>query len=224
MSATAEDHAYFRAVEDVFIGLRGAPLLLSPADWQVAQRWHRMGVPLALIETTLTEVFTKRGERGARGRIQSLRYCAPAVEAAWEEIQELQAPGEREAEAPALDVPARLAALAAALPPKLPGRDELAAAIGALDGPPERVEQALTRLDERTLDAAERRLRAPGREELERQAEASLAGVAGRLPAAEVEAARARLVRRLLRKRLELPVLSLFGPEAEAGDQDRSAS
>lgn len=218
MSATAEDHAYFRAVEDVFIRLRGAPLLLSPADWRVAQRWHRLGVPLALIETTLAEVFAKRGERGARGKVQSLRYCAPAVEAAWEEVQELQAPGEREEEAPALDVPARLEALAAALPPKLAGRDELAAAIRALTGPPETVEEALVRLEEETLDAADRRLRAPGRDELERQADASLAGVADRLPAAEVEAARERLLRRLLRKRIELPVLSLFGPEAEAAE------
>lgn len=216
-AGTADDHAWFRAVEDVFIRLRGAPLLLSPADWQVAQRWHRAGVPLALIETTLAEVFARRGERGARGRIHSLRYCAPAVEAAWEEVQELQAPGEREAPPPALDVPARLAALAAALPAKLPGRDELAAAIRALSGPPEAVEEALARLEEETLDAADRRLRPPGRAELERQAEASLAGVAGRLPPAEIAAARDRLLRRLLRKRIELPLLSLFAPEAEAG-------
>lgn len=215
---SAEDQAYFRSIEDTFIGLRGAPLLLSPADWRVAQRWRRAGVPLELIETTLAEVFARRKERGARGRIHSLRYCAPAVEAAWEEVQELTAPGERETAAPALDVPARLEALAAALPPRLPGRDRLAEAIRALEGAPEAVEAALSRLDDETLDAAEKRLRAAGRAELEGQVEASLAGVAGRLPRREIEAARERLVRRLLRKRIGLPLLSLFAPEAEAGE------
>lgn len=215
----ADDHAYFRAIEDAFIRLRGSPLLLAPADWRVAQRWRREGVPLALIETTLAEVFAGRAARGARGKVSSLRYCAPAVDAAWEEVRELQAPGEREAAAPSLDVEARLEALAAALPSSLPGRDELAAAIRALSGAPEAVEEALARLDEETLDAAERRLRTAGRAELERQAEASLAAVAGRLPAGEIEAARGRLLRRLLRKRIGLPVLSLFAPEAEGVDE-----
>lgn len=216
---TAEDTAYFHTIEDRFIGLRGSPLLLSPSDFRIAQRWHRKGVPLALVEAILPEVFARRAERGgARGKVLGLRFCAPAVEAAWEEMQELQAPGERETAAPALDVRARLAALAAALPARLPGRDELAAAIVALDGPPEAVEAALARLDETALDAAERRLRAAGRAELERQAAASLAAVAGRLPAAEIEAARDRLLRRLLRRRIGLPVLSLFAPEAEAGE------
>jgi hypothetical protein len=216
--ATAEDTAYFRAIEERFIRLRGSPLLLSPSDFRITQRWHRRGVPLALIETILPEVFARRAERGgARGKVYGLRYCAPAIESAWEEMQELQAPGEREPAAPALDVPARLEALAAALPARLAGRDELAAAIRALDGPPEAVEAALARLDEAALDAAEARLRAAGRAELEAQAAASLAAVAGRLSAAEIEAARSRLLRRLLRKRIGLPVLSLFAPEAEIG-------
>jgi hypothetical protein len=217
--ATADDYAYFRAIEDRFIGLRGSPLLLSPSDFRIAQRWHRRGVPLTLIERILPEVFARRAERGgARGKVYGLRYCAPAIESAWEEIQELQAPGERETAAPALDVPARLDALASALPARLPGRDELVEAIRSLSGPPEAVEAALARLDEETLDATERRLRAGGRAELERQAAASLAAVAGRLPAAEIETARARLLRRLLRKRIGLPLLSLFAPEAEAGE------
>ena len=217
--ATAEDYAYFRAIEDGFIRLRGSPLLLSPSDFRIAQRWHRRGVPLALIESILPEVFARRAERGgARGKVLGLRFCAPAVEAAWEEMQELTASGEREAAPPEFDVPARLEALAAALPSRLPDRDELAAAIRGLAGPPEAVEDALTRLDEEALDAAERRLRAAGRAELERQAGASLAAVAGRLPAAEIETARGRLLRRLLRKRIGLPVLSLFAPEAEMAE------
>src|SRR6185295_3536233 len=113
--AADSDHAYFQAIEESFVELRGAPLLLSPADWQVARRWHEEGVPLDLVRRTLAEVFARRKERDAKGKISSLRYCAPAVDAAWEEVRELTAPGRR-VEAPAFEVPPRLAALAAAWP------------------------------------------------------------------------------------------------------------
>src|SRR5436305_15095180 len=115
MSATADgpdpDHAYFQAVEEIFVELRGSPLLLSPADWQVASRWHKEGVPLDLVRQTLEEVFARRKERKAKGKISSLRYCGPAIEAAWADLRELTAPGHR-VEAPAFEVAPRLAALA----------------------------------------------------------------------------------------------------------------
>src|SRR5436305_902597 len=103
MNETVEEppHAYFQAIEEIFVALRGAPLLLSPADWQVARRWHGEGVPLDVVRSTLEEVFAKRKERGAKGRLSSLRYCAPAVEAAWADLRELSAPARR-AEAAAL--------------------------------------------------------------------------------------------------------------------------
>src|ERR1044072_6632178 len=77
-----EEVTYFRADGDAFVHLRGAPLLLSPADFQVAKRRRREGVPLSLVVATLQDVFAKRRERGATGRINSLRYCAQAVDAA----------------------------------------------------------------------------------------------------------------------------------------------
>ena len=117
-AAEVSDHAYFQAIEEKFVELRGAPLLLSPADWQVASRWHREGVPLELVTRTLEELFARRKERGAKGRISSLRYCVPAVEAAWGDLRELTAPGHRAA-APAFETAPRLAALAAALPARL---------------------------------------------------------------------------------------------------------
>src|SRR5215217_7943611 len=115
MEEFESDQAYFQAVEKIFVELRGAPLLVSPADWHVASRWHQEGVPLALVKRALEEVFAKRKERGTKGRISSLRYCAPAVEAAWADLRELTAPGER-AEAAPLDIAARLRNLAAAVP------------------------------------------------------------------------------------------------------------
>jgi hypothetical protein len=221
-----ETDAYFHAIEEIFLRLRGAGTTLSPADWQLAARWHREGVPLALVERVMAEVFARRRARGKKGRIQSLRYCENAVDAAWAEIREMTGPGRRLVVEP-LEVPPRLAALAAALPPGLPGRDELAAKITAL-GPPadgtgargtfhdsEVVEDALARLDRDLLERAAAALSAEERAALESHLESTLATLADRLPAEELDAARDRLRRQLLRQHLRLPVLSLFSPEAE---------
>jgi len=215
-----EDHAYFLAIEDHFVRLRGAPLLLSPADWQVARRWHRQGIPLELVRRALEEVFARRRERGAKGRISSLRYCAPAVEEAWSERSELTAPGTR-VEAEAFDDASRLAALAAALAAIGGGsawlaglRAELAALADAgLD--PQAVEERLAELDRRMLDGALAALAAEERAALDATLDKALGAIAGRLAAAEIEHARGRLARQVLRERLGLPMLSLFSPEAQ---------
>jgi hypothetical protein len=206
----ASDHAYFQAVEEIFVELRGAPLLLSPADWQVARRWHREGVPLDLVRSTLEEVFAKRKERGAKGKISSLRYCAPAVEAAWAALRELTAPARR-AEAPAFEVAPRLAALAASLP----AREALSARVAGLSGDPQEVEEHLAALDRQMLDQAWDGLDGETRSEVEAAVEKTLASLAGRLPRAELASSRERLVRQTLRRKLGLPVLSLFSPEAQ---------
>jgi hypothetical protein len=208
------DHAYFQAVEEIFVELRGAPLLLSPADWQVARRWHQEGVPLDLVRRTLVEVFAKRKERGAKGKISSLRYCAPAVEAAWADLKEMTAPGQR-AVAPAFEVAPRLAALAAALPRALAGRDSLVLRLTLLSGDPQDVEERLAALDREMLDALASGLDPEERTEIGAAVEKTLALLRGRVPAEEIEASRERLFRQTLRRRLGLPVLSLFSPEAE---------
>jgi len=208
------DHAYFQAIEEMFVELRGAPLLLSPVDWQVARRWHQEGVPLDLVGRTLTEVFARRKERGAKGKISSLRYCAPAVEAAWAELKELTGPGQR-AVAPAFEVAPRLAALAAALPRALAGRETLAARVTSLQGDPQDVEERLAVLDREMLDGMAAGLDAEERGEIGAAVEKTLALLGGRLPADEIATSRERLFRQTLRRRLGLPLLSLFSPEAE---------
>jgi hypothetical protein len=217
--AEDSDHAYFDAIEEIFIGLRGAPLLLSPADWQVARRWHREGVPLDLVRSALEEVFAKRKERGAKGRISSLRYCAPAVEAAWEELKELIAPARR-AEAPAFEVVPRLAALAAALPSSFADRDYWAKRVTGLAGAPEEVENHLASIDHNMLSSAIGSLAEEERDEIERAVEKTLSLLRGRLPADELATSHGRLFRQTVRRRLGLPVLSLFAPEAQGAGQD----
>ncbi len=93
-------------------------------------------------------------------------------------------------------------------------RAELAALADAgLD--PQAIEERLAELDRRTLDGA---LAALGNEEraaLDATLDRAIGAVAGRLAAAEVERARGRLARQVLRERLGLPMLSLFSPEAQ---------
>ena len=210
-----DDHAYFQAIEEIFVRLRGAPLLLSPADWQVARRWHQEGIPLDLVRRSLEEVFEKRKERATKGKINSLRYCAPAVEAAWADLRELTAPGER-AEAPALDIPARLGNLAAALPATVLDRDAFVEKITALAGDAPDVEAALSVLDRDLLAAVASALDSEPRKEIEAAVEKTLEALRGRIPAEELERSRERLTHQVLRQRLALPVLSLFSPEAGA--------
>lgn len=239
MSATGEteslsDHEYFRAIEEVFVELRGAPLLLSPKDWRTAREWHREGIPLDLVLRTLEEVFERRRERGDEDKISSLRYCDRAVRSAWKRVEELtgasaaHGSGSAPAERSSPDVSSRLEALARALPAEPSACREAAHRIRSLlsaaasnepDAPaPPRdersIERALTRLDEEILERLARDLSPEEKRALEEEAEASLAPLAERLPQEEIERARQRLLTQKLRRRFAVPTLSLFAPEA----------
>src|SRR5262249_7474773 len=118
-----------------------------------------------------------------------------------------------------IDVPARLAALAAALPAETAGGAELAARVLALRGGSAVVEQALAFLDAELLARAGESL-APGlAAQIDAALEPTVATLARRLPAAEIERARDRLRQQVLRKRLGLPILSLFSPDADPADR-----
>lgn len=212
------DHQYFRALEDFLIDLRGAPLLMSPADYRVAQRWHGRGIPLDHVRQAMRDVYAKLRERGGKEPMNSLRYCAKAVEASWKQVEELRAPGERDEAAVGIDVPARLAGLAAALPADLPERAARAERIATLAGDVEHVEAALSALDREVLAGLEAGLDEEARADLDARVEETVSSLFGRLFAGDVDRARDRLRRQLLRRDLDLPVLSLFSPEAEAGE------
>lgn len=205
---------YFRAIEETFIRLRGSPLLLSPEDWRQADEWRRRGVPLELVLAALEQVFTRRAERGAAGKIQSLRYCAPAVETAWQEVEAMTAGGRRR-DAPAVDVGARLTALAGSLPP---AQADLAERVRGLSGSTSDVERALARLDEEMMAEVSARLEADERRALEKRTAAALEALAGRVRTEELGEARERLLRQALRRARGLPVLSLFSVEAASGE------
>lgn len=208
---SAEEHLYFLAIERVFIEERGSPLYLSPKDWQVALRWYEAGIPLEWVERTLREIFEQRRAKGTADKILSLGYCRRSVEAAWKRQQKMQAP-DVEPE-PAIDVAARLAALAAALPLGLAARDGWRRRIVELEGGAERVEKELEELDREMFAAVSADLDEGERRAIDDALARAMAHVA-RLPPPQLEEAKARLFERILRERLGLPVLSLFSPEA----------
>lgn len=218
---SGEAHRYFRELEDFFIDLRGAPLHLSPSDYQVAKKWYQRGIPLDHVRRVVEEVFAKRRERDADGPPVTLRYFRRPVENAWKQVEEMQAAGERTA-APAFDLRGRLRSLAAALPAALPDRETLADRITALTGDTEHVEATLSTLDREMLSAAAAALDGAAREAIDQQVEDTVSTLFGRLFAGDVDKARTRLHRQILRRHLDLPVLSLFSPEAERGEPSES--
>src|SRR5262252_1380230 len=91
MTETAADNEYFAAAEAAFIRRRGTPFLLSPRDFSLLREWRALGVPLEAIQQGIDDAFSRRDERGAAGRVNSLWYCRDAVLSAWERRAEAAA-------------------------------------------------------------------------------------------------------------------------------------
>ncbi len=219
----SEDHRYFRVLEEAFLRLRGAPLVLSPADWKLAREWKELGIPSSFVVEVFEEVFERLALREAQAeaapseaarqqasrhrRVNGLRYCAPAVEKAWREQAELLGAVVPEASpadpSAAAEMASRLESLAARLPPDWPGSRELAARILALKGDLNDVESALGGIDEAMLEQALVDLESSRREEIESEAQRRSAELGGG------EAIVAKIRTRLIREALGLPRLSL---------------
>ena len=217
---------YHNAIESFFIDLRGSPLTFGPKDYHIAKEWYAEGIPLELVKRTVRELFARRDTQKDEERnkkVWGLSYCRRAVKAAWRLQQELQAPA-ASGDAAEIDVATRLANLAEALPAGLDGRDDLTMKIRALAGDAEVVEAGLTRLDREVVQRAAATLSAADAAAIERQLAASRDALAERLPADELERAGDRLREEILRRRLDLPVLSLFAPEAVSDPRIRCAA
>ncbi len=212
----ADELAYYRAVEDHFAFLRGTPFLFSPRDFALLRRWWAEGVPLAAVLVGLTEVFERRRERGD-DPVSSLSYCRHAVARHARRLGAARV-GTAEPETP-IDVPARLAALAAAV--RGAGRlfageealgralSRLAAAIETLPpaAPPAALDEELAQLEASALDALVEAL--PGA--LAAQVTGEVERQLGELGLDEEARGRTRVAlrRRAVREALGLPRLEL---------------
>jgi|KBSSwiStaDraftv2_1062776.scaffolds.fasta_scaffold376476_2 hypothetical protein len=227
---------YLLAIEETFNRRRGAPHLLSPRDWALADSWRRTGVPLRLVLQGIENCFDafERRSPGPR-RINSLSYCRQEVLSLYDLYLGLHGPeAGRPDAATADDGAARLAKHLARLVRRLKeamtrasaeGRDllvgPLAEAVAEVrrmtrelkgPGPPDpaAVEAALDRLDAALLLRAREVLPDDERTAIEREIDAALGSGADRMSGAALAATRAAARSRRLRQHAGLPRLSLF--------------
>src|SRR5512143_1884387 len=158
MSETEEDREYYQAAEAAFIRRRGTPFLLSPRDFAQLKEWRALGVPIEAIEQGIDQAFSRREERSAVGRVNSLAYCRDAVLEAWERRAETAVGrGEPSGDAAEPDARAALAELSARLGACRASRGDLSApldsALASLERlagsgkSAEQIEASLARLD-----------------------------------------------------------------------------
>ena len=220
MSETEEDRRYYQAAEAAFIRRRGTPFLLSPRDFALLREWRALGVPIEAIEQGIDAAFSRREERRARGRVNSLRYCADSILEAWERRAETSVGKGIGASAAEPDIAAKLAGLSENLAELERRRPDLAAPIDSASGSLGRLaksgknagetETSLARLDKRLAKALYEALPETERERLDAEAEAALSRARVRMDADTAERTRRALTRRMLRELLDLPRLTLL--------------
>ena len=221
-SSQATELSYFRRLEELFIGLRGAPLLLSPADWDTARSWRTQGIPFDLIERVLREIFESSPEKRGRSGVRSLKYFDSAVTRAWEEARGLGIAGDdagRDGEP--IDIEERIGALAAALPSSIPEAAGIESRLEALEGTAEQIERQLAELDDELMKAIEKTLTVAERRAIEADVGAALDRLGSRIEDDQRARIRIHLRSRQLRRLKGLPILSLFAsPGSRAVDDD----
>jgi hypothetical protein len=220
MSETEEDRAYYQAAEAAFIRRRGTPFLLSPRDFALLKEWRALGVPLEAIEQGIEEAFSRREERSAAGRVNSLSYCRDAVLEAWERRLQTSVGRGSRVQAAEPDVPRALEELAQRLRQVAGRRPDLASPLESALRSIERLqksrrsagetEASLARLDRRLAGALHDALSETERKRLDAEVEASLARARIRMDAEAAERTAHALTRRTLREFLDLPRLTLL--------------
>jgi hypothetical protein len=221
MNETEEGRAYYAAGEAAFVARRGTPFLLSPRDFALLKEWRALGVPIEAVEVGIDEAFTRREERGAKGRVNSLEYCRDAVLSAWERRAETAVGRGRESrESDPAGVAASLEKLAERLEevarahPDL--RDVIASALRSLENlrkspkPSGEVEASLSRLDRRLSKQLYEVLSPERREGLDSRVAVLLAKARVQMDRETEEKTRRALTRRTLREELALPRLTLL--------------
>jgi hypothetical protein len=220
MSETEADREYYAAGEAAFIRRRGTPFLLSPRDFSLLKQWRALGVPIEAVEAGIDDAFSRREERAATGRVNSLSYCHDAVLAAWERRAATSVGKGAERAGGALDVPGIVRSLTERLEPVLRDRPDLSAplesALRSLERlavrgrTEEETEASLARLDRRLANSLLDALSPEERAEIRERVSALLAPARDRMDPEAAEKTSRALTRRLLREKLSLPRLTLL--------------
>jgi hypothetical protein len=220
MSETEADREFFAAAEAAFIRRRGTPFLLSPKDFELLKEWRALGVPIEAIEQGIDDAFSRREERSAAGRVNSLSYCRDAVLLAWERRSEAmvgRGTG-RAVEAPPTAV--ALGAFAERLGEIASKRPELASSLDSarkslvrlVDSERDAVsvEESLVRLDKKLANAVYEALAEEERARIDGDVAQQLARARVRMDDETAEKTSRALRRRAVREAVGLPRLSLL--------------
>jgi hypothetical protein len=221
MSATEEDRAYYEAAEAAFIRRRGTPFLLSPRDFALLKEWRALGIPLEAVAAGIDDAFTRREQRQAVGRVNSLSYCQSAVLEAWERRADAaRGRGAAGGEGSEPDAKVALASLSARLVDCLALRPDLApplesavASLKRLAGSgrgAEQIESALARLDRKLARDLYGALTEAERAGVDADVARQLSGALDRMDPVTAEKTTKALTRRAVREKLDLPRLSLL--------------
>ena len=72
--------SYFSEIEETFVRRREKNLFLNALDWQLMETWQQRNIPLHIVIRTIENVFDSHLSKNSSPQINSLRYCAAAVD------------------------------------------------------------------------------------------------------------------------------------------------
>jgi hypothetical protein len=210
------EREYLEAVETQFRRLRARPMVLSPEDTRRVLDWCRKGVPLSLVIDAMRTVFHNAAARRPRRLPRSLAYVEPAVEEAWQEVQEGRV-GQRRDTAPPVDpelgpmLDEAARAVRGSWAPSS-ARDEAARQLERIAAGDEEAfgEDVIGQLEARLLEACLEALPAAERDELERRAASDIAAWADEMSPEVRDRALERARAQRVRERFGLPDLGLL--------------
>ncbi|MEO8216312.1 MAG: hypothetical protein ABI718_04445 [Acidobacteriota bacterium] len=208
---------FFLEIESHFAFRRGTPFVLSAKDWALMKSWQDDGVPLPVVLEAIDQCFDKRQETSRRRTISSLSYCRHAVAELWDERRDLHIGGSETV--PEESSAERLEALALDLEQSQPGSATLHARLGKAalavreltkGRSVPRMEQELIDIERELLQDLLVLLPPTEGEQLQNEVGRILSGFVN-LDETTIQKTREANLYRLLRKRLGIPRLSLFG-------------
>ena len=211
-----QDADYYQTIEEFFVARRGAPLMLSSADWVLVRTWRRAGIPLRVVLRGIADALDGHAHSWARGqKVMHLRFCAQEVEVARERWRRALsgAPGGDDQEAQGV-----LAGLATALE-QAAGLGRAGPAVARLarelrdragvGEPRAEIESWLVSAERSLVKALGRALGAQSLNRLEAQVQADLEPYRERLPERILEQVHGESLTRRLFEHFGLPRLSL---------------
>jgi hypothetical protein len=221
----APEKTYFATIEDEFVRLRGAPLVLSPADWHLAATWHRQGIPLSVVLAAIHQVMETAVSRGRRKPVLSLSYCRHEVEAEFGRYLEATAGDGSRAPGPQGPTPAQrlgrkadrlektcraIPALGGAVAAAVAGLRTAVAELQAGGTRPEEIEKQLMAHERALLDHLEAGLPAEDRDSLRQACRERLEPYRERMAEGAYQSTLRHACDTALRRRYKLPRLSLL--------------